>query len=1178
MTKKKSVRNNPAKTAKGGKETSTKPCTTIVALPEEATAALSSQKAEDEICHLTAKQLSPHLQDDVRMTKFYNTLCTVEGVAFHMGVLSNPDYIDSIFSAAIIKGVIAKTIIANARGEEAQAASFAKMEPTLFLVFEVSVEGELQPRKEFTKGWGDMIEKTYHLVRESCINNGRIQASSFKFDTYSTLQNKITRYRKLVWEFHKYFQMHPTLSSRWMHDRIKHIVCQTGYVSKDDMQHKGFFPAFRRELKSQSEQINNQELDVEEGVPEREYELRPRPKRPASHYRLESSVMPDSMAGDDEHACHQKKRAAVDDDGCAVIVVPGEKQPKKKGRKTGRSAQPSKRAEEKAEQMRERWKRKTNKKAGTQKEKERDRKSQSNPQGEDTSSEEGKEEGEEREIQIKKLTAEDLDRLLLPKGVFESNQNDVPFIVNEHWRADNGKGRLVEGPICPEFRVRYHVDEGNVTIPPGSETARRTKMQFARCARYGSYAFCDAGRKPHGTLLFSLLKVIWAALIASAFGDDNCIIESYAGGETSHLPEYKTHSDFFFLNEGDEKYDDIFGDLHLDLDFWIKFMMGKKDSKGKQQDGYNTDRGCINWSWGYGHYNCSMPTGLSQMFDKGSVAARPNIINYDTDENKEAYRHLGSMKDCLQLLADTFGFMENGLPLMMNDYHWEHFALPLNCCSGALRSKWDAGTVALQMIGTLQQLGLELDPAETTQRNGYKICYEGVEDVLRHCDGPNSPLPGWNFTAIKYYFLVIDGVVYRLTFIMYTRDSVQQYISKELGYFQEMLAIYNQYKVDYNGGIDWDDFWVKHDLSNIRVTVENEGKNGLTRLAGPLLTNAEEVQRDYGQPAVWKTYTTDQGKPKFSTDYINLCAFRCRFGFTCAYAFFTNWMADIFDLDKASIGELIYAALLSPSVLNFVTVLQFWVEGNTRDGRPLEPNKVNMMEEFRLTSEYLGLALCGGPQSRFQSMDRNQVWPTLKYADNKEAYDSNFERFMKSFEMLENGELLANKLQVNTCLGLCGEVVPLSFPDLALFTGMSEPTQYAIERAITADATKSVAYTEEISKLIRDEEYRGQPDKIAWSSVWKACAMAGDNPRGRPKDFENTSCETIRTQKGLQRGDFIFPNQDFYTITPAAGVLMQLHGQRGYSDFTDLRAQQKRERRAQYAAKHVANLSTIQTQ
>jgi hypothetical protein len=173
---------------------------------------------------------------------------------------------------------------------------------------------------------------------------------------------------------------------------------------------------------------------------------------------------------------------------------------------------------------------------------------------------------------------------------------------------------------------------------------------------------------------------------------------------------------------------------------------------------------------------------------------------------------------------------------------------------------------------------------------------------------------------------------------------------------------------------------------------------------------------------------------------------------------------------------------------------------------------------------------------------------------------------MRSFEMLDNGELSGKGWNCNKCLGLCGDIAPMSFPELALFTEMVEPSEKAIKRACQAEVNESAKYKERMAAFLTDPDYKNQPEKIAWKSVWMACCVSGSNPMGRSKDFENGTCESTRDRK---KGDYIFEFQDFYTIQPSKGVLMQLYGQQGFADLSVLREQQRKERRARMFARSI---------
>jgi hypothetical protein len=303
--------------------------------------------------------------------------------------------------------------------------------------------------------------------------------------------------------------------------------------------------------------------------------------------------------------------------------------------------------------------------------------------------------------------------------------------------------------------------------------------------------------------------------------------------------------------------------------------------------------------------------------------------------------------------------------------------------------------------------------------------------------------------------------------------------------------------------------------------------------------------------------TRDESELNFK--YVNLREFICRYGFESAYAWAINLLTDTYPEEfKKPMKklELVYIALLCPSVINFVGVLLKWVFERPPIDSWEETNIVHLYVEY---CRMYGLKERGGKMARYTSQGGDINWPTLKLTE---------DQFKEEMKKMEDG--LADLNQGNMpeevfhpdCEGL-GEMYGYSFAPICVFVGLTS-SDAAINKAMGAKFNPDSNYGKNIcSKL--ETEYGCEdldPEKLPWNPIFHSLAtIFGD---GRVRDSENGICASNR-EKAMAD---VFPLfMDMYTIRNGKPQIKLFDHKTWADNFAVVRRAQRNQRQQRMAVK-----------
>ncbi len=159
---------------------------------------------------------------------------------------------------------------------------------------------------------------------------------------------------------------------------------------------------------------------------------------------------------------------------------------------------------------------------------------------------------------------------------------------------------------------------------------------------------------------------------------------------------------------------------------------------------------------------------------------------------------IGPIADMLDDFVSKYCRTRNNTPAMQ-DPIVNQVAQDFTKKMKAKKSRWHASTVSWQQIAKIEKnssghkyldYGIITDDEGNILRDKEgNIMYKYYQCLKRHVDGPNSRKEGFTFTVVYSILIVINGMVYRLSFIMYTRRSITNWVDTEHGYAIKMTNL-----------------------------------------------------------------------------------------------------------------------------------------------------------------------------------------------------------------------------------------------------------------------------------------------------------------------------------------------------------------------------------------------------
>jgi hypothetical protein len=756
------------------------------------------------------------------------------------------------------------------------------------------------------------------------------------------------------------------------------------------------------------------------------------------------------------------------------------------------------------------------------------------------------------------VTVEELNKM--------AEEADSPVVCVETFVDE--KRRVVVGPDGDKFKAEGYEN---------SEGLQRVEFLFAVCGEEFCYAFKDANMKPHGAGVESKLRVMFDHLQAV---DTKCEPREKKKHRTDFGITYNTNGEVIsagtnneaglgLIEKGHPLWDTYFGNIRLDVEKIVKYFLDTKDKKEKDKL-----RGTYACHIGFADHAYESHLDTQERV-AGVVGGMPTLLNPVKD--RVIYESIGHVLDAMQQFVDDHFRSSNGGGLMNDVLHDELFARRMREACRAAKARWDAATVAMQRVGTITK----------DKKTGADKFKWNMQFTWRHKDGENSTDDGWNYTAVYSVLVKVGMEVYRITIIAYTRASVQDWLFKENEYRRPISDIISKYKAIWNGGITYEEFKLDHDMSKWKV-LEN-----VTGDAARLLPQVEETAQggqvipldvvgghvphavQWGEdptprPMRWKNAfpleqendaedSCDDPQPQqeqnpgiqsgkrnkyldplerrnaseLNFKFVNVREFICRYGFESAFAWAINLLTDTYPELNVEMKklEIVYTALMSPSIINFVGVLLKWVF----ERPPVQSwSDTNLLQLFCEYCRMYGLKERGGRLPRYVCLGGDVNWPTLKLSE--EDFRGEMDKMRQGLLDLKKGTM-GEKVFHPDCEGM-GEMYGYSFAPICVFVGLAS-TDEAYNKAMGAKYNPDSKYGEELCRKLREEyscDKGWTEENLPWMQVFTSVATLFGNDRVR--DSENGICTSNRVKETQD----VFPYlMDMYTIR-ATGPAMKAFG------------------------------------
>ena len=195
---------------------------------------------------------------------------------------------------------------------------------------------------------------------------------------------------------------------------------------------------------------------------------------------------------------------------------------------------------------------------------------------------------------------------------------------------------------------------------------------------------------------------------------------------------------------------------------------------------------------------------------------QPSMV-YSNEKDKirlmQEYVHLqvGRVQDATETFADQH-VRDKGEKLHDNSMRTKLCADYLRKFTRARHAKTEAFSIMLQKVATIEDFISAFKTESIIKFSGTK----------KHLDGPNDFRHKYRHTFVLSTLILKDGIVYRLTIILYSRQSVGRFLS-QFGPVSTFVNFMKSYKMEYNGDIHYYEDQYYNDNGAYFVTQKKEG-------------------------------------------------------------------------------------------------------------------------------------------------------------------------------------------------------------------------------------------------------------------------------------------------------------------------------------------------------------------
>jgi len=158
--------------------------------------------------------------------------------------------------------------------------------------------------------------------------------------------------------------------------------------------------------------------------------------------------------------------------------------------------------------------------------------------------------------------------------------------------------------------------------------------------------------------------------------------------------------------------------------------------------------------------------------------------------------------------------------------------------------------------------------------------------------------------------VVVDGFVYRVSIISYTRQACSAAFTKDAVILSSQLDLTQRCREQWNGDYSYETFWLDHDMQIHKSKTEMGKTHPLVRKTDP---NSEKLE--------WEVYRFADITP---LDYIAVREFDNRMAFVSSLIHSVGLLRDKFRLGIDKTLEALHTALLPSSTMNVDLLFNHW--------------------------------------------------------------------------------------------------------------------------------------------------------------------------------------------------------------------------------------------------------------
>ena len=244
------------------------------------------------------------------------------------------------------------------------------------------------------------------------------------------------------------------------------------------------------------------------------------------------------------------------------------------------------------------------------------------------------------------------------------------------------------------------------------------------------------------------------------------------GIKYDYYPPTGMSSDSNFIkvaHHGSDDWNHVWQGLQFNAPEVIRIIRKLHDQGDKAiKAGSDDKRNSIHFDGGF---TCASYNYQDSPEEAPTIASFPVMNNEPKEGNPPEYgwlyEHVADVLDRCQTYTDLRGW-ENGQRPMNDAFRTSKAGEVLREKCGGTKSRWETFTISITILGTVEEYEKDRSFNNTKYRVG------------RHKDGPNDKRRGYKWTCVFSCVIVVDGVVYRLVVIAYTRLAIGDAIETEL--------------------------------------------------------------------------------------------------------------------------------------------------------------------------------------------------------------------------------------------------------------------------------------------------------------------------------------------------------------------------------------------------------------